>query len=280
MYEQDIYTLRDLPMERMFSSKVDRREDGIYAFITIPALIHCSDKMMNDLQDFDEYAQFSDFDDEIDVPPASEKLLLNYLTPILKETDIDHAKPVHVTHLRLGKIDPDIVRDFAPAMKEKTMCKCNKLIAEFEDDPLSNILQSMSMYHTPDGLKVYDRIHRVIELASGKFMINSPGLFVDGTKDEKNLKAHSYADPNEIANALQHTDEFCAFRLVFEYRLVKPPKKIKKEVNENSGKEQIMRKFVADIRHMEATLNKVADALQDEDLKALPADQIFCKDDD
>ena len=143
MYEQDIYTLRELPMERMFSPKVDKRENGIYAFITIPALIHCPEKMMSDLEDFDTFAQFSDFDDEIDVPPASEKLLLEYLKPILKGTDIDHAKPVHITHMRLGKIDPDIVRDLAPAMKEKAMQKCGKLIAEFEGDSLANILQSM-----------------------------------------------------------------------------------------------------------------------------------------
>lgn len=278
MYEQDIYTLRELPMERMFSPKVDKRENGIYAFITIPALIHCPEKMMSDLEDFDTFAQFSDFDDEIDVPPASEKLLLEYLKPILKGTDIDHAKPVHITHMRLGKIDPDIVRDLAPAMKEKAMQKCGKLIAEFEGDSLANILQSMSMYHTPDGIKVYDRMHRVIELASGKFMINSTGLFVDGTKDEKILKAYSYPDPYEIANALQHTEEFCAFRLVFEYRLVKAQKKVEEDIYENPAKEQIMRKFAADIRHMEATLNRVADALQDEDLKAMHADQIFCKD--
>ena len=256
MYEQDIYTLRDLPMERMFSPKVDRREDGTYAFITIPALIHCPEKMMSDLQDFDTFAQLYDFDDEIDVPPASEKLLTEYLKPILKGTDIDHAKPVHITHLRLGKIDPDIVRDFAPAMKEKTMRQCSKLTAEFAGDSLANILHSMSMYHTPDGIKVYDRMHRVIELASGKLTINSPGLFVDGTNDEKKgAKAYSYPDPYEIAHALQHTEEFCAFRLVFEYRLVKPPKKV------------------------EATLNRVADTLQDEELKAMPTDkQIFCKD--
>lgn len=278
MYEQDIYTLRELPMERMFSPKVDKRENGIYAFITIPALIHCPEKMMSDLEDFDTFAQFSDFDDEIDVPPASEKLLLEYLKPILKGTDIDHAKPVHITHMRLGKIDPDIVRDLAPAMKEKAMQKCGKLIAEFEGDSLANILQSMSMYHTPDGIKVYDRMHRVIELASGKFMINSTGLFVDGTKDGKSLKSYSYPSPNEIANALQHTEEFCAFRLVFEYRLVKAQKKVEEDIYENPAKEQIMRKFVADIRHMEATLNRVADALQDEDLKAMHADQIFCKD--
>lgn len=202
---------------RMRYSEIDMRDDGIYSLIAIPTLVHCSDKLLNDLEDMEIFAkgQYSG-----QMPPASEKMMVEVLTPFFEQSDIPKAKPLLLANPIFGSDNPEEIQNFASMMKANAKKCCDTLIQGFKNDSLKTTFNVMAAYHTSAGIERSILMKRAVSLASGRLMENSPGCFIDLLAPSKYPKAYSFPDMKELVQALNNPQEFIFFQVVYEYRLI------------------------------------------------------------
>lgn len=240
--------------ERLICSDTDKRKDGIYTLVSVPTLVHCPDKLLSDLDDMILFAE-KQYSAGREFTPAAEKMIIDRITPPFIQSGIRCVRIVKLCHPIYGTKDPKKILNFASMMRVRTMEQCNDFIGDFEDEPVKDVLEAMSSYYTPLGIKRIIRMERAVVLASGQLTVNSPGCFINLSTGKKYPKAYSYPEPEELMLVRNAPEEFVIFQTIYEYKMLEWH-------DTHMETEEALRKLTADIRKLEETLYKVASVLE------------------
>lgn len=254
MFEINNNEIPECTTKRLIFSVADKREDGIYALVSIPTLVHCPEKLLSDLDDMILFAE-NKYSAGREFTPAAEKMIIERITPPFVQSGIRSVRIVKLSHPIYGTKDPKKILNFASMMRVRTVEQCNDFVGDFEDEPVKDVLEAMSSYYTPSGIKRIIRMERAVVLASGQLTVNSPGCFINLSTEKKYPKAYSYPEPEELMLVRNAPEKFVIFQTIYEYKMLE-------RHDTHVETEEALRKLTADIRKLEETLYKVASVLE------------------